>query len=269
MRLGTVIGAGVLLAAVLTGPAGAQPPGDRGPSSGASASADHDPPGNNGTIKIDGLPFDDAPDNEPHPGCTFQVDFYGFDEGSLSADVSFEAIAPTSGGVVRTDEVPIGEDSHAGGGSEAGLDASRTYDLSGDLAGITPQPKQGWHVKLTIHADGSQGSDVKHKVFWVSDCAGAAGESVTPPAASGSDTQSESTTDTPAIAPEATDAAAPTPDAEVLGESITRTGASTSPSALARTGIGLGLVGVGLGLIAAGVLFLRARRSRLSGLAAS
>lgn len=27
-----------------------------------------DPPGNNGTIKIDGLAFDDAPDNEPHVG---------------------------------------------------------------------------------------------------------------------------------------------------------------------------------------------------------
>ncbi len=39
------------------------------------------PPGNNGTIKIDGAAFDDAPNNEPHVGCTFQVDFYGFDEG--------------------------------------------------------------------------------------------------------------------------------------------------------------------------------------------
>jgi len=39
------------------------------------------PGGNNGTIKIDGIPFDDHPNNEPHPGCIFQVDFYGFDEG--------------------------------------------------------------------------------------------------------------------------------------------------------------------------------------------
>lgn len=30
------------------------------------------PPGNNGTIKIDDVPFDDHPDNEPHVGCTFQ-----------------------------------------------------------------------------------------------------------------------------------------------------------------------------------------------------
>src|SRR3954471_18933569 len=141
----------------------------------AGATAGGDPPGNNGTIKIDGKPFDDAPDNEPHPGCVFQVDFYGFDAGNLDADLTFEAVAPTAGGVLLTDTVPIGEDSHAGGGSEAGLDASKTYDLSSELAGIEPQRNQGWHVRLTVHADGSQGSDVKHKVFWVDDCATAAG----------------------------------------------------------------------------------------------
>ncbi|HEV8374234.1 MAG TPA: hypothetical protein VGR68_13625, partial [Actinomycetota bacterium] len=52
------------------------------------ASATPNPPGNNGTIKVDGVPFDDAPDNEPHVGCTFQVDFYGYDEGDLFADVT-------------------------------------------------------------------------------------------------------------------------------------------------------------------------------------
>ena len=41
------------------------------------------PAGNNGTVKIDGLEWDNHPDNEPHVGCTFEVDFYGFDEGGL------------------------------------------------------------------------------------------------------------------------------------------------------------------------------------------
>src|SRR3954466_4823519 len=108
----------------------------------ASATAAGDPPGNNGTIKIDGRPFDDAPNNEPHPGCNFQVDFYGFDAGPYNADVTFEAVSPTAGGVLLTDTVPIGEDSHAGGGSERGLDASRTYDLTDEVAGIAPHPKQ-------------------------------------------------------------------------------------------------------------------------------
>ena len=133
------------------------------------ASADPNPPGNNGTIKIDGVAFDDAPDNEPHVGCTFQVDFYGYDEGDLFAEVTFQAHPPT--GPVQTmltDTVFIGEDDNSGGGSEAGLDASETYTL--DLTGIAPHPIQGWHVKLTINADGSQGADTKFKVFWVTGC---------------------------------------------------------------------------------------------------
>ena len=113
--------------------------------------------------------FDDAPNNEPHVGCTFQVDFYGYDEGDLFADVTFGVHPPTGRDVVLLeDEVFIGEDDNSGGGSEAGLDASETYTL--DLTGFEPHPQQGWHVKLTINADGSQGADVKHKVFWVSGC---------------------------------------------------------------------------------------------------
>src|SRR5690606_18956235 len=38
------------------------------------------------------------------------------------------------------------------------------------LAGIEPHPQQSWHVRLTVHAEGSQGADVKHKTFWVSGC---------------------------------------------------------------------------------------------------
>ena len=129
------------------------------------------PGGNNGTIKIDGIPFDDHPNNEPHPGCIFQVDFYGFDQGDLYANVLFEAIPPTGAGEdLLTDTVFIGEDDNSGGGSERGLDASSTYDLTAALQGLTPHPQQGFHVKLTIHAGGSQGADTKHKVFWVGPC---------------------------------------------------------------------------------------------------
>lgn len=264
----------------------------------ASATTGGDPPGNNGTIKIDGKPFDDAPDNEPHPGCVFQVDFYGFDAGDLNADLTFEAVAPTAGGVLLTDTVPIGEDSHAGGGSEAGLDASKTYDLSSELAGIAPQRNQGWHVRLTVHADGSQGSDVKHKVFWVDDCttataptapqssdtAGASSsalpfESDTAPA--GADTLPASVlgTEVTAQAPatpaiESAALASPVPTssspadtaapAQVLGESVTRAPSSaTGASSLARTGIGLGLAVVAFALLGLGVVLQRAGRLRL------
>jgi hypothetical protein len=83
--------------------------------------------------------------------------------------VTFRAHRPTgSGQVLLTDSVFIGEDDNSGGGSQAGLDASATYTLT--FAGLTPHPQQGFHVKLTINADGSRGADNKHKVFWVEDC---------------------------------------------------------------------------------------------------
>ena len=126
-----------------------------------------DPPGDNGTVKIDGVAFDDHPDNQPHVGCEFEVDLYGFDQGDLDATVTFDAVAPTAGGELLTDELAIGEDA-AGGGTD--LDAHRAYDLTDALAAIEPHPEQGWHVKLTVHAEGSQGADTKFKVFWVEGC---------------------------------------------------------------------------------------------------
>lgn len=133
-------------------------------------------PGNNGTVKVDGMPFDSHPNNEPHVGCVFQIDFYGYDQGDLFASASFELDPPTGHGIplLTREGIFIGEDPAAGGGSLAGLDASETFDLGAAIAasGQAPHPKQGWHVGLTVHADGSHGADVKHKEFWVSDCGG-------------------------------------------------------------------------------------------------
>src|SRR5215217_2739635 len=98
------------------------------------ASATPNPPGNNGTIKIDDTPFDDHPNNEPHVGCVFQVDFYGFDEGDLDATVTFTLVPPTAAADddddITVDDLAIGEDP-AGGGTD--LDATATYDLSDAL----------------------------------------------------------------------------------------------------------------------------------------
>ncbi|HEV8572780.1 MAG TPA: hypothetical protein VGR49_07010 [Actinomycetota bacterium] len=125
------------------------------------------PPGNNGTVKVDGREFDTHPNNEPHPGCDFQIDFYGYDEGDLTADIFFTLQAPSGSGPLasRTD-IFIGEDP-AGGGTD--LDAEEYFDLSDALAasGAYQHPIQGYHIKLTVHAEGSIGADVKHKVFWV------------------------------------------------------------------------------------------------------
>ncbi len=146
--LGSVVGAAVL-----------------GLGPGAAWAAPPAPPGNNGTVKVDGQPFDDHPNNEPHVGCTFQIDLYGYDQGDLRATYTF-TIHPPSGqsAVLATGSLGIGEDP-AGGGTD--LDGSATIDLSGALAGFQPHPNQGFHVFLTVEAQGSIGADVKHKVFRV------------------------------------------------------------------------------------------------------
>ena len=126
-------------------------------------------PGNNGTIKIDGVPWDDIhPNNEPHVGCEFQVDFYGFD-ANQPVRLIFEAQAPSGDEQVGATGLVLDGDDNSGGGSEAGYDGSVTPTLTFG-PDLFEHPKQGFHVKLTIHTPGADGPDVKHKVFWVTGC---------------------------------------------------------------------------------------------------
>jgi hypothetical protein len=229
----------------------------------AGAAGNHNPPGNNGTIKVDGQAYDDHPGNEPHVGCTFEIDFYGFDEGDLYAQVTFNAQPPTGQGTqLLTDKVFIGGDDQSGGGSQGGLDAHREYDLSGALASFTPQPQQGYHVKLTINADGSQGADTKHKVFWVDGCRPAPPTTPdtpqTPDKPTTSDTPGGGTPDTPKkpeVLPDHNDPLAPPEpesktgsETEVKGMSLTRAEAElphTGVETLPLAGLGLALLGAG------------------------
>jgi hypothetical protein len=210
--------------------------------------AQADPPGNNGTIKVDGVDFDSHPDNEPHVGCTFQVDFYGFDESPEHfADVTFEAQAPTGSGTLLTDAVFIGEDDNSGAATPAGLDAAVEYDLATALAGIAAHPEQGHHVKLTIEADGSQGAETKHKVFWVEGCTPPEEEppSDEPPA------DEPPADEPPAEEPPSVLASPPVvrPGTEVLGATVTPAAAPALP----RTGSGTTvLAATGAALIALG-----------------
>ncbi|MBW3538459.1 hypothetical protein KY386_03120 [Candidatus Parcubacteria bacterium] len=137
--------------------------------SSAAYATKHSPAGNNGTVKVDGVEFDQHPDNQPHVGCVFQIDFYNFDKGdNLFAKVTFRAQAPTGKkDVLLTNRVFIGEDAATGG---TDLDAEATYDLSSQLAAFAPHAKQGYHVKLTVNAAGSKGKDTKHKTFWIDKC---------------------------------------------------------------------------------------------------
>ena len=130
------------------------------------AGAAPSPPGNNGTVKVEGAELDRLHDNDPHVGCQFFVQWYGFDAGTRTATVTFTAQAPTgSGEALLTDTFTF-----EGSGSGNALDAQRPYDLTQALAGYTPQAQQGFHVKLTVETDVSHGADEKHKVFWVRGC---------------------------------------------------------------------------------------------------
>jgi len=212
------------------------------------SSAKGNPYGNNGTIKIDGVPLQDSNRNEPHVGCRFNLEFSGYDQGDINASVRFELQPPTlrdSGSqVLLEDTVPIGGDPAGGAGD---LDASRRYTLN--FTGVEAQPKQGYHVKVTIDAPGSRGADVKHKVFWVTACT-----PETPPTTQPRETTTTTvhptttttaaptTTTTTAAAPTTTTTAAP----QVLGVQTTATTAppqvlgetETRPVTLPRTGRG-------------------------------
>jgi hypothetical protein len=189
-----------------------------------------DPPGNNGTIKIDDVVFDDHPNNEPHVGCKFQVDFYGFDEDEdLFAKVTFKAHPPTGDHeVLLTDKVFIGEDDNSGGGGEAGLDASRTYIL--DFGDIEPHPNQGFHVKLTIKTDDGR----KHKVFWVEECKPEPSPTPTEPTKEPTDEESEKPEPVPTAVPAGTDGSGGGSVAALLGVALTAGGAVAGTAALLR-----------------------------------
>lgn len=131
-----------------------------------------DPAGNNGTVKIAPLgEMDGIPNNSPHPGCDFQIEWYGFDEGAdIISTVTFAMQAPTKDAgltVAGPSTVFVGGDPASGAGTATGLDGTQAYSLSFDGA---PHPKQGYHVKLTVATPRSKGNDTKTKVFWVAPC---------------------------------------------------------------------------------------------------
>lgn len=126
--------------------------------------------GNNGTIKIDSMPWDDLPNNEPHTSCVFQVDFYNYEEGDYYAKVRFFAQPPTGRDILLArDSIFIGEDA-AGGGTD--IDAEETFDLTSALEQYMAHINQGYHVKLKVYAPHSIGKDTKYKTFWVTGCKG-------------------------------------------------------------------------------------------------
>src|SRR4051812_611489 len=265
-------------------------------------------PGNNGTVKIDAYPLDPGPgddgrgdpDNEPHVGCRFAVDFYNYDKGDFNANATFQLWPPTGQRQeLATKQAFIGEDPPGGGRD---LDATLPVDLTSELSKFTPA-KQGYHVKLTVHAPYAQGADTKHKVFWIKPCASTADQTATkttttvpattttteatspattvtttPTATAGSTSSPEVLTQELTAAPAASSAGGAVPGAMVLGETLERPAPATVGAAnidsvgasrgsvLAFTGSAIRFfVALGLGLLAIGAIALKLGRGRPAG----
>jgi len=135
-----------------------------------------EPKGNNGTVKIANVEMDSIPDNSPHQSCSFYVQFYGYDAAPAEAIATFTLMLPGGGETLLKSEsnISIGGDPASGAGTASGWDAARSVSLDGILDPLVlaaaSSPIQGLHVRLTVHAPGSIGSDSKSKVFWVSGC---------------------------------------------------------------------------------------------------
>lgn len=119
-----------------------------------------------GVAKVDKDPFDIDPNNEPHTGCTFQVDLAGYSAGDPDVEVTF-TVQPPSGSeiVLLRDVVHVGGDA-AGGAND--IDAQKEYELSPYLYGFDAHPQQGYHVKLNVYSPGDAAG--KQKTFWVQSC---------------------------------------------------------------------------------------------------
>ncbi len=156
----------------------------------ASTTATADPPGNNGTVKIDGTDLNDGPghtqkpndpkdegtDNDPHVTCGFELEFFNFDTGQ-TADIEFTAHAPTGkNGLLYSQNHLISDDGTAGAPND--VDEIIPFDVLADFDTsqfTSVHPVHGWHVKLNITVYDALGKKVpgaqKHKVFWVESCA--------------------------------------------------------------------------------------------------
>jgi LPXTG-motif cell wall-anchored protein len=132
-----------------------------------------DPPGANGTVKIDGYPFEEDNNNEPHVDCRWRVEFFNFDEKER-ASIIFSAQPPSSKDfheVGRLDDVEASDDPASGGSYENDVDNYFEFtsdDL--DLTNAYYHPNQGYHIKLTIDRQSHPEWTEKHKVFWLQPC---------------------------------------------------------------------------------------------------
>lgn len=163
---------------------GAHPDSPAGQAPASAGTGGDAPAGNNGTVRID----DEATpnqDNDPHIGCDFSVSFYGYDSRTQTGKLTFVGQAPTRGSGSVTLSAGWRTADRTGGDQLDQTVPVSFSQLAGLFKGVAPA-HQGYHVRLTATVSGSQGSDVKHKVFWIDCPPGPAGPASSGPASSGS-----------------------------------------------------------------------------------
>lgn len=226
--------------------------------------------GNQGSVKVDGDDVDDLPANHPHVVCALRVVVeHGF---GTPFDIDFDADAPTTraGNDQRLLIVHV-----PNGDNISGL-----IDLRAFVAGIVPNPQQGFHIFITVHLPGGD----KHKVIWVlKDCPTSTSSTVQSGGTTTTTSKHHATTTTTVKGTTTTTVAgqsssisfSSTPTStiptQVLGENFTKSPAAAAIDAtsLATTGmpfspaIAVGLVGFGL-LALGGARHISGRRLEVS-----
>ena len=149
------------------------------------------PPGANGDIKVHQDANDTAHHNVPHVDCSFYVAFFGFD-ADQAGTLSFTLQAPTlrdgDDQSLESDAITLGNDARGTGATFDPVGSGVPTDTAGqagpfqlDFTGVTPQPQQGFHVKVRFaitHEAGKSGNTIttyKSKVIWVAPCTGGPG----------------------------------------------------------------------------------------------
>ena len=133
--------------------------------------------GNDGHIQIDGVPIDAGRDNDPHVGCPFTVEVFGFDPTQL-ATITVTPHAPTTGGSPGTFgpmHVTVNGPIPPGPGVGSTLDGYYVVtaaEIEQIFAGVTPQPQQGYHARIDVELTPSPTGpgDDKHHTIWIAPC---------------------------------------------------------------------------------------------------
>lgn len=134
------------------------------------------PPGNNGHIQIDEYAADGGKGNDPHPGCGFSINFFGYDTSTVAnpvtAHITVAPWAPTKGGTIQHFTTSFPPYVRASGSQlDENFPTMDPAQVVSMFSGVAPK-KQGWHVRVTVTVQPlAIGSDVKHHMLWLN-CAG-------------------------------------------------------------------------------------------------